>query len=451
MPKYHRQARRSAKNSVRPAALFLTLAASATGLWVFASGAVLPALAQKHVYIADNGDGGDDSNGSGSPSGHKAPPQLECPGVVTYWMHDATGYHPCIIVALEAPDIKLDLTNQPINVQAQFRMLSTGILLKANKVVGFSVPNSKETIYATLYGKRPFELGINPDDWPVIECKVLAKVGDVSNDDAQTIGIYRVRNEAWSDEDALGQLNWKLGQNKRKKHDQKSGLASNGTNVSGGSSGSGYAAPPTAPPRKIAEEKPLVAVAAALGAPLPKPAAVLGQNYEQFLLKNSLPGLGDDFYQFEKAFGQPLNTDVDNRDRDWVWVAYRKNPKVTIFAGSKGKTNKVDVVIASIDTDSTLSDGQFANIARALSAKFKTEKMGVPEHSVSYTPAGRIELANMPAQSYRATYFTTLDSNDNKLAIVAVSRQPRALSELLREEGQRTDILRFLLKGLGSQ
>ncbi|MBU6450190.1 MAG: hypothetical protein KGS72_00310 [Cyanobacteria bacterium REEB67] len=426
----------------------MTLAATVSGSSALLGCASMPALAQKHVYIADNGDGGDDSNGAQSGGTHKAPPQLECPGVVTYWMHDATGYHPCIIVALEAPDIKLDLTNQPINVQAQFRMLSTGILLKANKIVGFSVPNSKETIYATLYGKRPFELGINPDDWPVIECKVLAKVGDVSNDDAQTIGIYRVRNEAWSDEDALGQLNWKLGQSKRKKRDQKSGLASSSTNVSGNS---GYSAPSVAPPRKVAEEKPLVAVAAALGAPLPKPATVLSQNYEQFLLKASLPGLGDDFYQFEKAFGQPLNTDVDNRDKDWVWVAYRKNPKVTIFAGSKGKTNKVDVVIASIDTDSNLSDSQFGNIARALSSKFKAEKMGAPEHSVSYTPAGRIELANMPAQSYRATYFTTVNADDNKLAIVAVSRQPRALSELLREEGQRTEILRFLLKGLGSQ
>ena len=164
--------------------------------------------------------------------------------------------------------------------------------------------------------------------------------------------------------------------------------------------------------------------------------------------KANLPGLGDDFYQFEKTLGLPVDT--DNRDKDWVWAAYRKHPQVKIYAGSKGRTGKADVIVAAIDIDAPLTDSQFANVARSLSAKFKSEKMGLPEHSVRYTQGGRVELTNLAAQSYRAVYFSTKDIDQNKLAIVAVSRQPGSLSELLKEEGQKTAILHLLLKGLGA-
>jgi hypothetical protein len=174
----------------------------------------------------------------------------------------------------------------------------------------------------------------------------------------------------------------------------------------------------------------------------------LQESFEQYVQKTALPGLGDDFYQFEKVLGLPVDT--DNKDRDWVWAAYRKHPQIKIYAGSRGGNGKADVIVAAIDTDTSLSDSQFANVARALSSKFRNEKMAPAEHSVRYTPGGRVELANIAAQSYRAVYFTTHDQDQNKLAIVAVSRQPGSLTELLKDEGQKTSLLHVLLRGLGA-
>jgi hypothetical protein len=423
----------------------------------------MPLLAKQPIYIADNGDG------EGDGKARKPPPQLDCTGVYTYWTHDAVGYHPCILIALESQNPAIDMTGTPINIQAQFRMLSTGILLRSNTITSFTMPaGSRETIYASLYGKRPFDLGIDPNDWPVIECKVLAKVGDVSNDDAQDLGFYRINNKTLSDEDAKGELNWRLGNLSRKKR-QAAGSGQTTASKTYSAAPPSQPTPPPQPVRPPVDEKPLVAVAGTLGAPLSKmpvvrpvekererPAASSSlQNpnlsYEQFFKKADLPGLGDGFYDFEKVFGQPPGSDIDNRDNNWVWAAYRKNPHVIVYAGSKGRTGKVDVVIAAVDTDSPLSDPQFTAYARALSAKFKSEKVGTPDHSVLYGVNGRVELTNLSGQSYRALNFTTSDDDHNRVSIVAVSRQPMAVSELLKEEGQRTNILHFLLHGLGAQ
>src|SRR5262249_30913561 len=143
--------------------------------------------------------------------------------------------------------------------------------------------------------------------------------------------------------------------------------------------------------------------------------------------------------------------DTDNRDRDWVWAGYRtKNPQVTIYGGSRAGQGKADVIVAAIATDTALNDNQFAAVAKAMSSKFKSERMAPAEHSVRYTPGGRVELTNISAQSYRCVYFPPRGSDQSKLAIVAVSRQPGSLSEQLREQGQKTALLRFLLKGLGA-
>ncbi|MBA4077543.1 MAG: hypothetical protein C0508_21125, partial [Cyanobacteria bacterium PR.023] len=80
--------------------------------------------------------------------------------------------------------------------------------------------------------------------------------------------------------------------------------------------------------------------------------------------------------------------------------------------------------------------------------KFKAEKTSATEHSVRYTGDGRIELVNLTSQSLRAVYFTSNDAGQ-KVAVIAVSRLPGSVSELLKEEGQRSELLRFALSGLG--
>jgi len=390
---------------------------------------------------------GDDNAPDADPNpNHKPPPKVSVPGYKTYWSHDAVGYHPCIIVALEGDGS--DMTCVPIQLQAQFRVLAEGLLTIGRTVTAFTLDNGRQQILTEpMQGKRAFELPINQADWPVIECKVMAKVGDATSDESQNLLLAKVEAVAMSDDDARAAVNFRLGSRPSKKKARPTAVASS-TQTPPQSYASQSAPAYTAPPKPPVDEKPLVAVAAALGAPQPKAQSRLQEGFEQYLQKASLPGLGDDFYQFEKALGLPVDT--DNRDKDWVWAAYVKHPQVKIYAGSKGRTGKADVVLAAISTDSALTDAQFANFARSLSSKFKSEKMAPPEHSVRYTQGGRVELTNIAAQSYRAVYFTTRDGDQNKVAIVAVSRQPGSLSELLKDEGQRTTLLHLLLKGLGA-
>jgi len=398
-----------------------------------------PGLAQNHVYIADNGNDSDDA--PAVDPNHKPPPKLLVPGVLTYWSHDAVGYHPCVVLALEGDGVT-DMTDIPIQLQAQFRVIAEGLLTIGRTSTSFkSNFKRQQLITPPMQGKRAFELPINPADWPVIECKIMAKVGDATSDESQNLLTIpcRVATVALSDEDAIARLNMSLGARKVKRVENSP--------TSSGSASSGYGAQ-SSQPKPNPDEKPLVAVAAALGAPLPKVQTRLQESFEQYFQKTNLPGLGDDFYQFEKALGLPVDT--DNHDREWVWAAYRKHPQVKIYAGSKGRTGKADIVMAAITLDSALTDTQFANVARALSSNFKKEKMAPTEHSVRYTQNGRVELTNLAAQSYRAVYFTTRDQDQIKTAIVAVSRQPGSLSELLKEEGQKTNILHILLKGLGA-
>ncbi|MBS1995356.1 MAG: hypothetical protein JSS86_03555 [Cyanobacteria bacterium SZAS LIN-2] len=412
-------------------------------LLLMTTGPCLQAVsAQDRVYIAQyGGDNLDDGDAPPVNRNHKPPPKLLVPGYQTYWSHDAIGYHPCIILALEG-DGTTDMTGVPIQLQAQFRVLAEGLLTIGRTAIAFpSNAPHQQIVTQPMQGKRAFELPLDQAEWPVIECKVMAKVGDATSDESQNLLTIpcRVQAVAMSDDDARAQLSFNLGARRPRRADQ-----------SASSSNSQYRSNTSTPvaPRPNPDEKPLVAVAGKLGSPIPKPQTKLQEGFEQYMQKTSLPGLGDDFYLFEKALGLPVDT--DNRDRDWVWAAYRKHPQVKIFAGSKGRTGKADVVIAAISVDSPLSDSQFAVVARSLSSKFRNEKMAPTEHSVRYTQNGRVELTNLAAQSYRAIYFDTRDQDQSKLAIVAVSRQPGSLSELLKEEGQRTNILHVLLKGLGA-
>src|SRR5690242_1834494 len=77
------------------------------------------ALAQGGPFIAQNGGAGDVS--------HRPPPQIYLPAYVTYWAHDAVGYHPAIILAIESDGVT-NMAGVPIQLQAQFRVLAEGLL-----------------------------------------------------------------------------------------------------------------------------------------------------------------------------------------------------------------------------------------------------------------------------------------------------------------------------------
>jgi hypothetical protein len=410
-------------------------------------------------------------------SPRKAPPKLFVPAFVTYWSHDALGYHPSIALTIENSS-GANLLGEPIQLQAHFRLLSEGILTIYRWQTYFDTIGGQQQVNTEAHGKRPFELPLDPADWPLIECKILCKVGDSSSDDAQNLLVARVRSTALSDEDARTELNFLLGRarlNKAKLEQQKKKFQQDHPNAPTFSAASGITPAPVKKPARPATnnsnhngslangsvngatigqrdqskndqpkiEQPLLATAQTLGAP-----AAIVATVDQFF-NRALPGLGEDFYQFEKNFGMPYRTDV--KDKNWIWAAYRKHPAVRIMAGSKGRTGKSDVVVAAISQES-LSDQQVLAFAKALSGRFKGEKSTDLDHSVRYTQDGRIELTVFTTQSYRAIYFKTLDPDtQEKLSLIAVSRVPGSLSELLKEEGHKTDLLKLTLRGLGEE
>lgn len=415
-------------------------------------------------------------------SPRKAPPKLFVPAFVTYWSHDALGYHPSIALTIENSS-GANLLGEPIQLQAHFRLLSEGILTIYRWQTYFDTIGGQQQVNTEAHGKRPFELPLDPADWPLIECKILCKIGDSSSDDAQNLLVARVRSTALSDEDARTELNFLLGRarlNKAKLEQQKKKFQQDHPNAPTFNAASGITPAPVKKPVRPATnsgnhngslangsvngsttgqrdqskndqpkieqpkiEQPLVATAQTLGTP-----AAIVATVDQFF-NRALPGLGEDFYQFEKNFGMPYRTDV--KDKNWIWAAYRKHPAVRIMAGSKGRTGKSDVVVAAINQES-LSDQQVLAFAKALSGRFKGEKSTDLDHSVRYTQDGRIELTVFTTQSYRAIYFKTLDPDtQEKLSLIAVSRVPGSLSELLKEEGHKTDLLKLTLRGLGEE
>ncbi len=450
-------------------AFFSTLTALAMSV-----GFAAPAQAQNR-QVRDYNSDPDDEEDDAPRRPVKAPPKLSVPAYVTYWSHDALGYHPSMALTIENVS-DVSLLGEVIQLQAHFRLVSEGILTVYRWQTRLDTISSKQQVNTIAHSKRPFELPIDPAEWPMIECKVICKIGDASSEETQNLVVARIEPVAMSDEDARSQLNSQLGRNRlakakieqgtkkfeaehaaAHKHSHpslptpplkplKAPVAKTLTSSNSQFAQSGQHLQPSPPTQPL---KPLTAVANTLGGSFSagnNNNINNNNNVEQFLTKSNLPGLGDDFYHFEKALGMPTATET--KDKNWIWANYKKHPQVHIIAGSKGRTGKADVVVCAISQDSGLSDTQFTNFAKALAGKFKAEKASATEHSVRYTGAGRIELVNLTSQSLRSVYFTSSDSGQ-KVAVIAVSRLPGSVSELLKEEGQRSELLRFVLGGLG--
>lgn len=457
-------------------------------------------LAQRGYDDDNSDDDREDSRRDDSQSSaqSKTSTKLFVPAFVTYWTHDALGYHPSICFNVENVS-GTNLLGQPVQLQAHFRLLSEGILTIYRWTATFDTIGGMQQVNTEAHGKRPFELPMDQSDWPLIECKILCKLSD--NSEVQKLLIARIQPVAMTDDDARNQLNYLLGKNKlakakmeqQKKKDAMaakanaaasshqssgtqaskrpagssqnpggSGVNGNGTTGGGRGDGGGDSNRPARPP---VSEAPLTAVAGAMPGTSPistniqpprasggEGAAVSGSAIDALTNKSlNLPGLGDDFYLFEKTLGLPLETDV--RDKNWVFAAYKKSPLFRLYAGSKGRTGKADVVLCVLKQDH-IADLQLPSACRAIAGKFKSEKCTSPEHSVRYvdtsvSPSGRLEFVTVNGQSWRGLAFRIKDTDGSPAVLVGVSRIPGALVELLKEEGHKTGILSFLLPGLG--
>ena len=108
----------------------------------------------------------------------------------------------------------VSLLGETILLQAHFRSLAEGILTIDRRQTRLDTISGKQQVNVLVHGKKPFELSIDPADWPKIECKVICKIGDASNESAQNLVVANITAVTMSDEDAHTELNSQLGRNR---------------------------------------------------------------------------------------------------------------------------------------------------------------------------------------------------------------------------------------------
>lgn len=354
----------------------------------------------------------DDSDSDSVPA-NDAVDKLVATSQVTWWFHSALGYHPAILLRIENASGHR-INGSTIKFQARFTNLRDGYVNVARDEVRATLePDRQMKIF--LYAPRAFELPIDQNAWPRMECKVMCKVGDNDDVPSQTLLITKLHSLTMSYDDAentlakLPDLRFSKQQAVRK-------------------------SPATAP------EKPLLATAGSLSGKGDKPKVTMGQ----FLTSSTIPGLGDDFYSFEKKFGIPA--EFDSNTKDWTWARYQnQSPEFSVIVGSRGQTGKADLIVATVAPNQIKGEQQVTELAKAISGKFRSEQTTAPNHSVRYLPSGRLEFGTLNAKNYRAVYFVPGESpGGSNSFIVVVTRLPGNVLNILRQEAPKAKLLRFL-------
>ncbi len=347
----------------------------------------------------------------GAPSGPIQ--KLDAACFVTWWFHSALGYHPAILMKVENASGQ-NLSGTLIRYQARFTNLRDGYVNVARDESRASLEPKKQ-LYVFLKGPRAFELPIDQNLWPKMECKVMCRVGDDESAGTQTLLISKVDSLTMSFDDAMTLL--------AKQPDIRVSRRR-----------------PQTPSTPSAPEKPLLATAGSLSGKGDKPKVTMGQ----FLTSSTIPGLGDDFYSFEKKFGIPA--EFDSNTKDWTWARYQnQSPEFSVIVGSRGQTGKADLIVATVSPNQIKGEQQVTELAKAISGKFRSEQTTVPNHSVRYLPSGRLEFGTLNAKNYRAVYFVPGESpGGSNSFIVVVTRLPGNVLNILRQEAPRAKLLRFL-------
>lgn len=341
---------------------------------------------------------------------------------VAWWSLDPEGYHPTILLKLEN-DTGKDLTAHPIRMQGRFMDLRTTIVTVArDSLQGQFLPGQRLLVW--LRGPQTYELPLNSHDWPNMECKVMARIGDVGDEGTQTLVISNVERMVMSDDDARLQLE------KLREFTQ------------------GMPQAEAAPEHEVESPKALTAAQGKLKAQK-APVKQVGNatagvtSPAAFLSGHHLPGLGADFQEFEQAFGLPVSTETDNPG--WTWAVYKQAKlDLTIYTGSRGRSGKVDVLVIHMPGAEALSDNAITLSAQNLSGNLKGPKISQLTHSVRYLPSGRTKLIAAQTSSYKLSYHGHRSSQDEGASILGLSRVPGTVDAFLAEQAKHVSLLRPL-------
>jgi len=356
--------------------------------------------------------------------------RLQPQSVLTWWSHDATGYHPALGILVENSSPQ-DLSGTLIRFQGRFLDLRNGYTQVAREEIDGEFHRNQQR-FIILRGPTPYELPIDKDQWPRIECKVMCRVGTVNDDATQDLVVTRIDRITMTDDEAMEKL----------RQDQGKRIVSRQP-----------ALPPDAPPPpkkpketkqpKVEPEKPLLATAGSLsGDKINKvPPVTPRGGLNRLLLQGTFAGLGDDFFSFEQAFKRPRETDA--RDPGWTWARFVPDADgVEIIVGSKGRTGKADIIVATIPSFLVSQDSQVVTLAQLLYRKHKTDRLKGPQYSVRYLPSGRVQVGALSGTGCRGAIFFPRGSVGNESNyLIQLSRLPEDLDNLLSAQAKRVPML----------
>ena len=350
---------------------------------------------------------------------------------VTWWSHDATGYHPAIYLQYEN-DSGRDLSGQLIKFQCRFTDIRNGYVTVARAEMRTALANTHSQ-RIILRGPTPFELSIDENLWPTIECKVMSRIGDIGDEGTQSLILCRLDSMTMTDEEALERL--------EKQDDIRKGK---------------YTSQPRTKTANEGQQKPLMANMPLLKLAGQSPDKGPGAKSDKkpngksasidFSIPAKGPGLGDDFFDFEQAFGRPL--EFEPQSGHWTWVHYREPDGSDVFVGARHPNSKADVVIASVHSNKPLTDTQVGTIAHVYAGKNKAQPLGSPNHSVRYLPSGRVQVTTMASSTYHLFVYNIGEAKDGDYILI-LSRIPGTIESTLTEQVKSSRLLNFLKPVLG--
>lgn len=361
-----------------------------------------------------------------APYPEKSVQKIQAQSVLTWWSHDATGYHPAVGLILENSSPR-DLSGTLIRFQGRFLDLRNGYTQVAREEWDGEFHRNQQR-FLKMRGPTPYELPIDKDQWPRIECKVMCRVGTVGDEATQDLVVTRIDKITMTDEEAMEKL----------RQDQGRRIVSRKEPA--------YQTESRKPKETRREPvKPLVATAGSLSPDRPGASKVKGvaprAGLNRLLAQTTFAGLGDDFFAFEQAFKRPRETDA--KDAGWTWARFVPDADgVEIIVGSKGRTGKADIIVAVVPSFLVSQDSQVVTLAQLLYKKHKTDRLKGPQYSVRYLPSGRVQVGTLSGTGCRgAIFFPRGQVGNDSNYLIQLSRLPEDLDNLLSAQTKRVPML----------
>lgn len=345
---------------------------------------------------------------------------------VTGWTHDAIGYHPAVFMLLENVSGR-DLSNKAMRFQARFTDLHT-----AEVTIGRSEFRNElkphQQFRLALEGNQAYELPFELYQWPSIEAKVMCRIGSVGDEGTETLTIAKVDSVARTAAEAFETLNQSTAYNPSARPVAHSAGHQHVTHTA----------------RPVAAKPERASVPALAAAPPQKTTETPAASSPLTLLNSkSLPGLGDDFYNFEQRFGLPQSTDA--KRPEWTWAKYKHTGTgAEIIAGAKDRSGKVDVIVMKMPKGGGVDEVQLVNAARQMSGKFKSQPISTPAKSVRYLPSGRLELVSSTSSGYKIVCMAPDAGDSDNSFILVLSRVQQDTDVLLPSIASKTQLLKCL-------